>query len=105
MIIDGKLVIAKRKKADLIAELKQKDFKPFPKVSDAKKHGEDAPLADEDEESEEDVELGSDAYNYLLGVSMKSTFDKNDANRTRTLDAPLVPYKRTCGETPSTDWR
>jgi DNA topoisomerase-2 len=93
MIIDGKLVIAKRKKADLIAELKQKDFKPFPKVSDAKKYGEDAPLADDYEESEEDVELGSDAYNYLLGVSTVSIVEKNDANRTRTVDAPLVPDK------------
>jgi DNA topoisomerase-2 len=69
MIIDGKLIIAKRKKADLIDELKQKGFKPFPKVSDAMKNGEDAPIADDDEESEEDIELGSHAYDYLLGVS------------------------------------
>jgi DNA topoisomerase-2 len=29
MIIDGKLVVSKKKKKDLVAELKQKNFKPF----------------------------------------------------------------------------
>ncbi|KAL2009643.1 hypothetical protein VTN00DRAFT_5450 [Thermoascus crustaceus] len=71
MIIDGTLVISKKKKTDLIAELKEKGFKAFPKVVDAVKAGEDEPLA-EDEEDSEDAEIGSDAYDYLLGMPLWS---------------------------------
>lgn len=73
MIIDGSLVISKKKKSDLIAELKEKGFKAFPKVVDAVKAGEDEPLA-EDEEDSEDAEIGSDAYDYLLGVRFPFSF-------------------------------
>lgn len=69
MIIDGKLVVSKKKKKDLVAELRQKDFKPIPKVADASKEGELEPAREDEEETEEDVELGAGAYDYLLGVS------------------------------------
>ena len=69
MIIDGKLVVSKKRKMVLVAELKEKNFKAFPKVSEAIKEGELAPIADNDEEEEEDVEVGAAAYDYLLGVS------------------------------------
>lgn len=72
MIIDGQLVISKKKKSDLIAELKDKGFKAFPKVIDAVKAGEDEP-AQEDDEDSEDVEIGSNAYDYLLGVCKCTT--------------------------------
>ena len=72
MIIDGKLVISKKKKMVLVLELKEKNFKAFPKVSEAIKEGELAPIADNDEEEEEDVEIGAAAYDYLLGVSRPS---------------------------------
>ena len=68
MIIDGKLVVSKKKKMALVQELKEKNFKPFPKVADAIKEGELAPIADNDEEEEENVEIGAAAYDYLLGV-------------------------------------
>ncbi|KAJ5730374.1 DNA topoisomerase II eukaryotic-type [Penicillium malachiteum] len=73
MIIDGKLVISKKKKAVLISELKDKGFKPFPKVADAAKMGEDEPVVEEGEDSEDaEVETLSSAYDYLLGMSMWS---------------------------------
>lgn len=68
MIIDNKLIISKKKKPVLIAELKKLNFKGFPKIADAVKEGELEPIAD-NEESEEDVEMGANAYDYLLGVS------------------------------------
>ena len=71
MIIDGKLVVSKKKKTDLVAELKQKGFKAFPKVKDAIKEGELEPIADNDDEIEADIETGANAYDYLLGVSCK----------------------------------
>lgn len=72
MIIDGKLVISKKKKSVLIAELKEKGFKPIPKVIEAVKAGETEPTVDEEEESSEETEAASDAYDYLLGVSFSS---------------------------------
>lgn len=72
MIIDGKLVISKKKKVVLIAELKEKGFKPIPKVVEAVKAGETEPTVDEEESSEE-TEAASDAYDYLLGVSFLLT--------------------------------
>lgn len=68
MIIDGKLIVSKKKKVDLIAELRQKGFKAIPKIADAAKQGELEPVL-EQEETEEDFETGANAYDYLLGVS------------------------------------
>lgn len=78
MIIDGKLVVAKKKKAVLVAELKQKGFKPFPKVKDASKAGELDALAEKNEEDadekgeEDDVATAANAYDYLLGMAIWS---------------------------------
>lgn len=69
MIIDGKLVISKKKKSVLIAELKEKGFKPFPKVTEAVKALDTQLAPEEGEESEETVAgIPSDAYDYLLNV-------------------------------------
>ncbi|KAF2116306.1 DNA topoisomerase [Lophiotrema nucula] len=71
MIIDGKLVVSKKKKAVLVAELQKLGFKPFPKVSDAKNAGE---LEDAQEDDEEDGEqgVGANDYDYLLGMAIWS---------------------------------
>ena len=69
MIIDGKLIVSKKKKLVLVQELKEKGFKAFPKKAEAIKEGELAPIADNDEEEEEDAQTGAAAYDYLLGVS------------------------------------
>ena len=69
MIIDGKLVVSKKRKLALVQELKEKGFKAFPKKGDAIKEGELAPIADNDEEEdEEDSQTGAAAFDYLLGV-------------------------------------
>lgn len=68
MIIDGQLVVSKKKKVDLVKELKVKNFKAIAKGFEAIKEGELAPIADDDEESEEDIESGASSYDYLLGV-------------------------------------
>ena len=68
MIIDGKLVVAKKRKADLVKELQDKNFKPFPKVVDATKDGEVEP-AMEDRDEDEEVDATANSYDYLLGVS------------------------------------
>ncbi|KAF7715176.1 DNA topoisomerase II [Penicillium ucsense] len=73
MIIEGTLVISKKKKSVLVLELKEKGFKPFPKVADAVKMGEDEPAMEDPEETEDqDVEVLSSSYDYLLGMPMWS---------------------------------
>jgi DNA topoisomerase-2 len=70
MIIEGKLIVSKKKKAVLVAELRKLNFTPFPKNEDAKKAGEDEDAQQDDDDSEEtEVELNANDYDYLLGVS------------------------------------
>lgn len=70
MIIDGSLIVNKKKKSTLVAELKAKDFKAIPKIVDARKEGEFEPVVEEqDEASDELKEAGANDYDYLLGVS------------------------------------
>ena len=71
MIIDGKLVISKKKKSVLIAELQKLGFKSFAKVEDASKAGEleRAIQGEEDEDNEPNVAAAASSYDYLLGVS------------------------------------
>jgi DNA topoisomerase II len=71
MIIDNKLSISKKKKGVLMAELKKLGFKPYAKVEDAKKAGEEQDVAVESE-SEEDAAIGAHDYDYLLGMPLWS---------------------------------
>ncbi|KAI4255055.1 MAG: hypothetical protein LQ352_002755 [Teloschistes flavicans] len=72
MIIDGQLVISRKKKADLVKELKNKNFKPIAKVADASKQGETEPTVENEEENEEDIDMGASSYEYLLGMPLWS---------------------------------
>lgn len=74
MIIDNQLIVSKKKKAVLVEELRAKGFRPFSKTSDARKHGEFEPVAENDEDIDADeakANQGSGAsdFDYLLGVS------------------------------------
>lgn len=74
MIIDGKLVVSKKKKAVLVAELQKLGFTRFPKVVDAKKEGEFEPVVEEDNDESDDAEVaaGASDYDYLLGMAIWS---------------------------------
>ncbi len=69
MIINKELVVSNRKKADIVVELRQKDFRPFPKVAKAKAAGENE---DAEEEEPEAVSGTSTDYDYLLGMAIWS---------------------------------
>ncbi|KAL5387890.1 DNA topoisomerase 2 [Paraphaeosphaeria sporulosa] len=71
MIIDGKLVVSKKKKAVLVDELRKLGFTPFPKVADAKTAGEQEEAQEDDEESDRDAG-GAGDYDYLLGMAIWS---------------------------------
>jgi len=73
MIIDGQLVVSRKKKNVLVTELRAKDFKRIPRIVDARKEGEFETVVENEgrteEEAEEDRAIGATDYDYLLGVS------------------------------------
>lgn len=79
MIIDNKLVVSKKKKQVLIAELQEKGFERFPKIDGMQKKS-DIDQEDNNEEAEEikvDPEAGvavlkDSDYDYLLGMAIWS---------------------------------
>ena len=74
MIIDNKLIVSKKKKAVLVAELQKLGFTRFPKVVDAKKQGEFEPVVEEENDESDDAETaaGASDYDYLLGMAIWS---------------------------------
>lgn len=77
-IIDGKLVVSKKKKVVLIQELRDKKYRPFPKGETNKKvknTDEDMDQEDEADPEDEDIDAGvpgANDYDYLLSVSSRA---------------------------------
>jgi DNA topoisomerase-2 len=88
MIIDGKLVVSRKKKAVLVAELKKLNFTPFPKVDDAKKAGEIEDAQEDDEEDEAGLAVNASDYDYLLGVSSPTLHCYSITNGSRWRSGP-----------------
>lgn len=75
MIIKKELILASRKKAEIVAELRKRDFRPFPKVEKAHVAGDvDEANADADgEEEDARAQAGADSdYDYLLQMALSS---------------------------------
>jgi DNA topoisomerase-2 len=73
MIISKDLVVSNRKKADIVEELRQKKFRPFPKAAKAKAAGETEDAEANDEADAEEVSSGTSTdYDYLLGMAIWS---------------------------------
>ena len=80
MIIDKQLTVNNRKKVDIVADLRKKNFRPFAKIQKAKEAGENEPTAadeqedvEEDEsEDEKDSSAGINDYDYLLNMAISS---------------------------------
>jgi DNA topoisomerase II len=69
MIVDKQLVVSNRKKADIVLELRQKEFTPLPRAA---KKVKTAGEPGEDESAEEEEADGSSDYDYLLGMAIGS---------------------------------
>ena len=92
MIIDGDLVISKKKKNVLVNELKENAFRPFPKVAEAVKAGEDEPAVEEEESDSSDTL--SNAYDYLLGMPIWSlTQERVERLRRQIGDKEVGPVR------------
>ncbi|KAG6820232.1 hypothetical protein H0H93_003595 [Arthromyces matolae] len=83
MIVDKQLVVANRKKTDIVQNLRQLEFRPFPKPSKTKssrENGNDAEDEDEEDDGDDSDKIkgkgnpGGDAsdYDYLLGMAIWS---------------------------------
>jgi DNA topoisomerase II len=104
MIIDGKLVVSKKKKAVLIAELKQLKFKAFAKVAQAAKAGEDVPVVEEEDDGDEPVTDAS-SYDYLLGMAIWSLTEERVAKLNRQIKEKEDEMKVLSLKTPQDLWR
>lgn len=79
-IIDGKLVVSKKKKAILVQELRDKKYRPFPKGETGNKKvkntDEEMDQENDAEEEDEDIDIGvpgANDYDYLLSVSLHAS--------------------------------
>ena len=107
MIIESKLVVSKKKKAVLVQELREKDFKPINKSNDAMKEKNLDPLADEDEEKEheEDTELGAADYDYLLSMPIWSLTKERIERLQKQIGEREVEIDTLSKLTPQDIWR
>lgn len=71
MIVKKELNVSGRKKADIVAELRKRNFKPFPKVSKAKAAGETEDAL-EDADAEEEATGATTDFDYLMGMPIYS---------------------------------
>ncbi|RPD70799.1 type II DNA topoisomerase [Lentinus tigrinus ALCF2SS1-7] len=77
MIVDKELIVNNRRKVDIVAELRKKQFRPFPKVAKAKAAGETEEVVEEDDDDEsgsggESPTGNVTDYDYLLGMAIWS---------------------------------
>lgn len=93
MIISRELVISNRKRADIVAELRKKDFRPFPRSRKA--HVAADPNADDDED---EVEGADSDYDYLLSMALYSlTAEKVPPTSVRVVWARDSDHSRDTG--------
>lgn len=70
MIINKELAVSGRKKADIVADLRKKDFTAFPKVVKKKAPADlaEAPADQGDDEDADEQASGNSDFDYLLGM-------------------------------------
>ena len=72
--MDGKLVVNRKKKDVIVAELRKREYDPFPKNQDNKNKSDEEEIEGEGEEEGENAEGldndgGAKDFDYLLSVS------------------------------------
>ena len=91
MIVNKELTVSGRKKVDIVAELRKRDFRPFPKIAKAKAAGETEDVVEEDEDEDEEEKLGKgiNDYDYLLQMAI-SSLTKEKVRKTLSFMATLL---------------
>jgi DNA topoisomerase II len=89
MIVNKELVVSNRKKADIVEELRQKKFRPFPKVAKVKSVGDTEDAEGADDDAEEATGATTD-YDYLMSMAIWS-LTKEKVCRSHALVC-ITPY-------------
>ncbi|KAI9890602.1 MAG: DNA topoisomerase 2 [Vezdaea aestivalis] len=107
MIIEGKLVVSKKKKSVLVTELKAKGFKAIPKIVEATKEGETEPALEDggEEEVGEDVQASANDYDYLLGMAIWSLTQERVDKLLRNMGETEEEITILTGLTPKNLWK
>ncbi|KAF4973719.1 hypothetical protein FZEAL_9246 [Fusarium zealandicum] len=71
-IIDGDLIVGKKKKAVLVQELRDRNYEAFPRGGDKKKTADEDDEAEDDQDVEGDMDSGARDYDYLLSMPIWS---------------------------------
>jgi DNA topoisomerase-2 len=103
MIIDGTLVVSKKKKDILVAELRKLNFRAFPKKEEAKKAGEPEDPIDEDA-GNDDTQSGARDYDYLLGMAIWCLTQERVDKLLRQIGDVEVEIDILIGKTPKQLW-
>ncbi|KAH7312860.1 putative DNA topoisomerase 2 [Rhexocercosporidium sp. MPI-PUGE-AT-0058] len=88
-IIDNKLIVSKKKKPVLVAELRKREYEAFPKLKDAHKAGETDDVVENEDEVAVDEDTGARDFDYLLGLPIWSLTQE----RVDKLKAQMVAKK------------
>ena len=92
-IIDGELIVGKKRKDVLVQELRERKYEAFPRGQDSKKKATEEEQDDEDKDDDAASDQGSKDYDYLLSVSSYvRTALFFSFQLTYGIDAYLVPH-------------
>ena len=118
MIVDKQLVVSKRKKADIVIDLRKHGFRPFPKVAVAKEAGESQDAQEDEDEDNDGNDMnvasgkgkgGSKAettgdYDYLLGMAISSLTKEKIEKLKVMADDKEKELLRLLDKTPKSMW-
>ncbi|CDR87300.1 probable DNA topoisomerase II [Sporisorium scitamineum] len=100
MIITRQLVVSNRKRADIVADLREKDFRPFPKQGKASIAAEPG---DDEAVDEEDISADSD-FDYLLNMAIYNLTKEKVEKLLKERDIKEEELKVLIGRTPQNLW-
>ena len=100
MIISRQLVVSNRKRADIVADLRKNEFRPFPKQGKASIAAEPE---DDEAVDEEDVSADSD-YDYLLNMAIYNLTKEKVDKLLKERDAKEEELKVLIGRSPQNLW-
>lgn len=104
MIVNRQLVVNNRKRSDIIKELREKDFRPFPKAKKAKVAGEVNVDEEEVVEEGEDPSENAGDYDYLLSMAIYSLTKEKVERLLAQRDESENELKILLGRSPQNLW-
>ncbi len=103
MIIDKKLNVSNRRKADIVADLRKHEFRAFPKNSSAKEAGETEDADEDEDQGKVNGEMLSD-FDYLLGMPIWSLTKEKIVKLTEQAGDKEHELKRLLEKSPKELW-